>query len=113
MKTCQQITEVTATFAPEIEFAIKAKVSAQGSGAIKSFQRLKQELLVERLGTVTHQECRSRVRRAADEAAFEAFATSYPLLLFPGLFEEKAEAASALCHERLVKLESGNSGVVD
>jgi hypothetical protein len=33
------------------------------------------------------------LRRAANEAAALAWVTAYPLLVFPALFEEKAEAA--------------------
>ena len=88
MKKCK---EVNATFGPDIGFAIKPSLSTEGSGPPNSFQRLKHDLLVERLGTVSNQDCRSRLRTAADEAACEALATLYPLLVFPALFIEKAE----------------------
>jgi len=59
------------------------------------FERLKLQLLEERLAEETDAELNSYLRRAANEAASLAWVTSYPLLVFPALFEEKAEAASA------------------
>jgi len=50
-------------------------------------------VLVDRLGSALGAEENSQVRRAANEAAALAWLTKYPLLVFPSLFEEKAEFA--------------------
>ena len=56
-----------------------------------AFDRLKARLLAESLGSAWQSELSSEVRRAANEAAGLARLTAYPLLVFPVLFEEKAE----------------------
>jgi hypothetical protein len=58
-------------------------------------ERLKKELLGERLEEATEPRFNSYLRRAANEAAALAWVTPYPLLVFPALFEEKAEFALA------------------
>jgi hypothetical protein len=50
-------------------------------------------LLSVRLETRRDPQSEGRLRRAADEAAAQAWVTRYPLLVFPVLFEEQAEAA--------------------
>ena len=54
---------------------------------------LKGRLLREELGRTGEQELTVRLRRAANEAAALAWATQYPLLVFPALFDEKARTA--------------------
>ena len=56
-------------------------------------EQLKARLLSERLETSWDPESDGQLRRAANEAAALAWVTKYPLLVFPALFEEKAEAA--------------------
>jgi hypothetical protein len=56
---------------------------------------LKNRLLVDRLGSALGAEENSQVRRAANEAAALAWLTKYPLLVFPSLFEEKADLRSS------------------
>ena len=51
---------------------------------------LKERLLRARLTAVTEPEVNARLRRAANDAAALAWATQFPLLVFPALFEEKA-----------------------
>ena len=58
-------------------------------------ERLKNQLLADRLESATELEANLPLRRAADEAAALAWVTAYPLLVFPALFDEKAEAAFA------------------
>ena len=60
-------------------------------------ERLKNQLLQGRLDEVWDPLHKSSLRRAADEAAALAWVTSYPLLVLPVLFEEKA--AAALLHD--------------
>jgi hypothetical protein len=55
--------------------------------------RLKGRLLSEHLRNVWEPDLNSNLRRAANEAAALAWASPYPLLVFPALFEEKAEEA--------------------
>jgi len=55
-------------------------------------ERLKKELLFQRLGDAPR--LNSYLRRAANEAA-PCMVTPYPLLVFPALFEEKADLALA------------------
>jgi hypothetical protein len=57
------------------------------------FEQLKSRLLLEKLEELETPELNSRLRRAANEAAALAWVTPYPLLVFPWLFEERAEAA--------------------
>jgi hypothetical protein len=57
------------------------------------FEQLKTALVRERLEGLWSPELSAHVRRAANEAAALAWITPYPLLVFPALFEEKAEAA--------------------
>lgn len=55
--------------------------------------RLKRRLLDELLNETAEPELNSPLRRAANEAAGSAWLTPFPLLFFPALLEEKAEAA--------------------
>jgi len=57
------------------------------------FEKLKDQLLAERLEEAGEPQFNSDLRRAANEAAALAWVTPYPLLVFPALFEEKAETA--------------------
>jgi hypothetical protein len=56
-------------------------------------ERLKVQLLEERLEGRFDSQLASRLQRAANEAASLAWVTRYPLLVFPALFEEMAETA--------------------
>jgi hypothetical protein len=61
-------------------------LNESGLGTLKN--RLLREFLAELAGPQN-----AYVRRAANEAAALAWATPFPLLVFPALFEEKADAA--------------------
>ncbi|HEX7469435.1 MAG TPA: hypothetical protein VF437_01675 [Verrucomicrobiae bacterium] len=56
-------------------------------------ERLKNYLLRTRLETLPEAGYNAYLRRAANEAAALAWVTPYPTLVFPALFEEKAETA--------------------
>jgi hypothetical protein len=56
-------------------------------------ERLKAQLLAERLEGRGNPQAHSQLQFAAEEAAALAWVTRYPLLVFPSLFEEKADAA--------------------
>ena len=85
---------VPTRFAPEVRFEVapgpptpfRARQDAE-------LERLKNELLQERRGEAWDSRLRSALRRAANDAAALAWVTPYPLLVFPVLFDEKAEAA--------------------
>jgi hypothetical protein len=85
---------VPTRFAPETRFEIKP-VPANPFRAWQEteFEGLKSRLLLERLEDVWDPNLNSQLRRAANEAASLAWLTSYPVLLFPALFAEKADAA--------------------
>jgi hypothetical protein len=54
---------------------------------------LKRQLMSERLATVRDSELAQRLRRAAEESASIAWATTYPLLTLPELLREKVDEA--------------------
>ena len=56
-------------------------------------EQLKDRLLAIKLWELPQADYNAYVRRAANEAAALAWVTPYPTLLFPALFEEKAETA--------------------
>ena len=57
------------------------------------FERLKNCLLARQLAEAAAPELNPPLRRAANDAAALAWATLYPLLVFPVLFDEKTQAA--------------------
>jgi hypothetical protein len=85
---------VATRFAPDVGFEVapgppapfRAKQDAE-------LERLKHKLLEERRQEAWDSRARGALRRAANDAAALAWVTAYPLLVFPILFEEKAEAA--------------------
>jgi hypothetical protein len=86
--------KVPAKFGPETRFEIKPLAAGTFRAVQENrFERLKAELLAARLEAMWEPELNSQIRRAANEAAALAWVTPYPLLVFPVLFEEKAEAA--------------------
>ncbi len=81
-------------FGPETRFEIEPTPAAPFRAVQENcFERLKSRLLAERLEQNWEPELNSQLRRAANEAAALAWVTPYPLLVFPTLFEEKAEVA--------------------
>ncbi len=87
---------VPTEFMPETRFEISpsppAPFRAREEDALEG---LKRRLLDEVLERAWDPECNSRLRRAANEAAALARLTPYPALVFPVLFEERANAAVA------------------
>ena len=74
---------------------VKLKPAAPFRGAPEAaLERLKARLLGEALALNVDPDFDGALRRAANEAAALAWATWYPLLVFPGLFEEKAHSAA-------------------
>ena len=86
--------KVPAEFGPEIGFDVTPSPPAPFRARQEAeFERLKAQLLEERLETQPQPQFNSQLERAANEAAALAWVTRYPLLVFPALFEEKAAAA--------------------
>jgi hypothetical protein len=72
-------------------------------------EQLKKCLLFEHKSTITDPNAKRWIDRAADEAASLAWATTYPLLVFPVLLEEKvAEAALKARRQRDIFERTGN-----
>jgi hypothetical protein len=81
---------LTAEFAPETRFELRPAPPAPFRASLENeFERLKDQLLAEQLYLAKTPELYAPLRRAANEAAALAWSAFFPLLLFPGLFEEK------------------------
>lgn len=83
-------TRVTARFAPETRLAVKPTAAGLRASQESELERLKKQLLSERLARVNQLGLTIPLQRAANEAAALAWVTQFPLLVFPALFEEKA-----------------------
>jgi len=91
MKTTRK---VPTRFEPETKFELKPAASAPLRAAHEDrFESLKNKLLIERIEAAFEPSFQSHLQLAANEAAALAWITPYPLLVFPALFEEKAETA--------------------
>ena len=85
---------VPTRFGPETGFEVKPVPPAPFRARQETeLERLKAQLLSERLGGLGDPEAVGQLSRAANEAAALAWVTRYPVLFFPILFEEKAETA--------------------
>jgi hypothetical protein len=85
---------VPTRFGPETRFEVKPAPPAPFRDTQETeLERLKKQLLLRFLYDLTEPRFNGYVRRAANEAAALAWVTPYPLLVFPGLFEEKAGVA--------------------
>ena len=87
-------TRVPARFGPETRFELRPAPPAPFRATQETeFERLKSRLLARQLAEAPAPELNTPLRRAANDAAALAWATLYPLLVFPVLFEEKTQAA--------------------
>ena len=94
MKRFEQNQRISTRFGARTRFAVLPKPAAPFRGAQEAeLERLKARLLQEAIGQTVDPELNAPLRRAANEAAALAWASWYPLLLFPAVFEEKAQAA--------------------
>ena len=83
---------IPAQFAAETRFELRPKPTIPFRAfQEKAFERLKNRLLAQELTEAP--ELNVPLRRAANDAAALAWATVFPLLVFPVLFEEKTDAA--------------------
>ena len=97
---------VSAKFGPETRFEVRPAPPAPFRATQETeFERLKSRLLARHLAAAPAPELNPPLRRAANDAAALAWATLYPLLVFPVLFEEKIEAAlrQAECQARIFR----------
>jgi hypothetical protein len=105
MKT--EYRRVPTEFGPETRFEVWPLPPAPFRAELESnFERLKNRLVSERLEELWEPELNSQVRRAANEAAALAWVTPYPMLVFPVLFEEKAERSLAVAERQKVVRET-------
>lgn len=88
-------TLLPARFEPETRFEVPVPTVPFRRREESRLESLKNRLLTDRLGDLWAPEENSLLRRAANEAASLAWVTPYPMLVFPVLFEEKAESALA------------------
>jgi hypothetical protein len=85
---------VPTKFAPEVRFGVTPVPPAPfGARQDTELESLKNRLLQGRLEGIWTPRLRSSLLRAANDAAALAWVTRYPLLVFPGLFDELARAA--------------------
>jgi hypothetical protein len=92
MKTTRR--ELKADFGPETRFDLTPVPPAPFRGVGETeLERLKDRLLHDLLERTENGTLYAGLRRAANEAAALAWATSFPLLFFPALLEEKASEA--------------------
>jgi len=97
---------VPTRFGPETSFELKPVPAAPFRVVQENrFERLKNVLLDERLEELLDPTFNSYLRNAANEAAALAWVTPYPLLVFPALFEEKADSAVKLAEKQEEVLE--------
>ena len=83
-----------ARFEPETRFEVAPVPAVPFRGTQETeLDRLKARLLQQLLNDTPDEQLYAPLRRAANEAASLAWFTPFPLLFFPGLFEEKARAA--------------------
>ncbi|MDH7501562.1 MAG: hypothetical protein QHJ82_02455 [Verrucomicrobiota bacterium] len=81
-------------YAPDAELEFASASRGQWRATIhEELERLKNRLLQEYFTKPVDLALAPAIRRAANEAAALASISPYPLLVFPTLFEEKAEAA--------------------
>src|SRR5262245_11114536 len=83
-----------ARFGPDTRFEVRPAPAVPFRALEESaLELLKDRLLRYRLNESGLAEVNARLRRAANEAAALAWTTTFPLLVFPALFEEKASVA--------------------
>jgi hypothetical protein len=87
-------TTLRTRFAPETRYEVAPAAAAPFRATRDTeLEQLKQRLLRTALDATALVDLYAPLRRAANDAAALAWATPFPLLFFPGLFEEKIVAA--------------------
>jgi hypothetical protein len=86
--------QVKTRFEPDTRFELGPSFPVPFRGALENdLDALKARLLKEELARAGEPALNPLLRRAANEAASLAWFTPFPLLVFPVLLEEKAQAA--------------------
>ena len=100
--------EVPTRFVPETRFDLEPQFAQPFRAAQEEkFELLKSRLLRRLLDDAVQPELNAPLRRAANDAAALAWTTSFPLLTFPILLEEKARRArSQLQKQNQIRLRS-------
>ena len=97
MNTKTTNTRLRTKFAPEIRFEVTPEAAAPARGDLENaLEQFKARLLRDTLRETPYPEFDPLLRRAANEAAALAWLTPFPLLLLPGLIDEKARQAVEL-----------------
>jgi hypothetical protein len=101
-------TKVTTVFGPDTRFELNPAPPVPFRAVLEDeFERLNARLLRERLADTATARLGGELRRAANEAAGLAWATAYPLLFFPALFEEKVRAAARrIARQEIIRAET-------
>ena len=87
-------TTLQTRFAPETRFDVVPVFAVPFRGTRETeLEQFKTRLLRAALNEAADAELYAPLRRAANEAAAEAWLTPFPMLFLPALFEEKAAAA--------------------
>ena len=95
------LNRVPTEFEAETQFELRpARSAAQRAAQQTEFERLKSRLLARELDEAATPELGPTLQRAASEAAALAWETLVPLLVFPGLFEEKVAVAMRQSHRQ-------------
>jgi len=99
---------VPTKFAPETRFELEPQFAKPFRAVQETeFEKLKSRLLRRLLDDAVQPELNAPLRRAANDAAALAWTTSFPLLFFPTLLEEKAQRAQLqLSKQKQVRLRS-------
>ena len=99
---------VPTTFGPETRFEVNPAPAAPFRALLEDeFERLNARLLRERLADAKTARLGGELRRAANEAASLAWATAFPLLFFPALFEEKIRVAlKRIARQEAIRVET-------
>lgn len=91
MKMKHRFEPLTTQFAPDVRFEVEPlPFRATETTAL---EQLKERLLRELLAQTTDLAENTALRRAANDAVAIAWLTRFPLLVFPALLQEKAQAA--------------------
>jgi hypothetical protein len=105
-------TRIRAEFELETRFELRANPPAPFRATQENeFERLKNQLLARQLAEAPTPELNTPLRRAANDAAALAWATLFPLLVFPVLFEEKTRAALQQA-ERQARIYAGSRELI-
>ncbi len=93
-KESKNRSRVPVEFSPQTRFRVEPQVAAAFRAAQQNkFERLKEQLLVEKLDELVDPGLSNSLLQAANEAAALAWVTRFPLLVFPALFQEKMDEA--------------------